>query len=404
MTEQEYRDVVPAEEEQQNQMAAEEEQEEQEAGEEVEAEEGEGEEQEEEELQEEIDNLEDRISKVKQVREKEKKEVSKEVKEENKKRENESKEEYREVYEKFLRRGMSDLNREERNTIREKRAQNVANSSKGGYLVPETWASEMIEKLEETNIMRRLATVETTAVETNIPVDVSKPQFAWIDEEGSFPETESEFGNRSVDAWKNGGIIKVSEELLFDNQYDLEGKIERDFGDAASDIGEEAFIAGDGVKKPRGIILDAQAGVSDAGGSSNVSFDDVIDLIYSLGRQYRRNAAFLVNDDAAKTLRKLKDNNDQYLWQPSTQQGEPDMLLGYAINYSPEMPDISDNNKALLFGDFSYYLIMDREGMFMQRLEEKYANTGQIGFRAYMRTDGMLTLPEAVKYLDVGSA
>ncbi len=80
------------------------------------------------------------------------------------------------------------------------------------------------------------------------------------------------------------------------------------------------------------------------------------------------------------------------------------MLLGYPLNYSPAMPDVSDNNKAILFGDFAYYNIYDRQGLFMQRLEEKYADQGQVGFRAYMRTDGLLTLPEAVKYLDVGTA
>ena len=355
-------------------------------------------------LEDEIDELESRISKLKEVREKEKKEVGKEAEKNREEKQEESESEYREVYEKFLRRGMADLNRTEKKTIREKRAQNISNASKGGYLVPQTWAQQMIEKLKEENVMRRLATVETTAVETNIPVDVSKPEFAWIDEEGTFPETESEFGQRSVDAWKNGGIIKVSEELLYDNQYDLEGKIERDFADAASDIGEEAFVAGNGVKKPRGIILDAQEGVADAGGTGNFDFDDIIDLIYSLKRPYRRNASFLANDDSVKALRKLKDNNDQYLWQPSTQAGEPDILMGYAINYSPAMPEFEDNNKAFLFGDFSYYGIYDRRGLFMQRLEEKYADQGQIGFRAYMRTDGLLTLPEAVKYLDIDEA
>lgn len=355
-------------------------------------------------LEEEIDNLEDRISKIQEVREKEKKEINKQLEREANKETNEGENEYREIYEKFLRRGMKELGREERNIVREKRAQNIVNSTKGGYLVPQTWANEMIEKLKEQNVMRRISTVETTAVETNIPVSTSKPSFGWIDEEGSYPTTEEGFGNRSIDAWKNGGIIKVSEELLYDNQYNLEGKIERDFADAAGDNGEAAFVAGDGVKKPRGITLDAQSGVADAGGAGDVNFDDIIDLIYALGSQYRRNASFLANDDAAKTLRKLKDGNGQYLWQPSTQAGQPDMMLGYNINYSPDMPDISDNNKAILFGDFAYYVIYDRQGLFMQRLEEKYAENGQIGFRAFMRTDGLLTLPEAVKYLDVGTA
>lgn len=353
-------------------------------------------------LDEEIDKLEERIEDLKKVEEREKK-ILEQMGGEGKEADNNDNE-YRSVYERMLRKGMDNLDREERKIIREKRAQSVANATKGGYLVPTEWANRMIEKLTEQSVMRRLATVETTAVETKIPVSTSKPTFGWIDEEGSFPTTDEEFGQKSVDAWKNGGIIKVSEELLYDNQYDLEGRIERDFSVAASQLEEAAFVNGNGVKKPRGLILDAEAGVSDAGGSSNVDFDDVIDLVYSLKSVYRRNANFLANDDAAKTLRKLKDSNNQYLWEPSTQAGQPDRLLGYDIYYSPEMPDVSDNNKAMLFGDLSYYSIYDRQGLFMQRLNEKYADNGQIGFRAYMRTDGLLTLPEAVKYLDVGSA
>ncbi len=353
-------------------------------------------------MDEEIDNLEERINDLKKVQEREKKIVN-DMGGENKDKEDKDNE-YRKVFEKYLRKGFGSMTREEARAVREKRAQNVANSTKGGYLVSQDWSNQVIEKLSDVNVMRRLATIESTSVETNIPVQTSKPTFGWIDEEGSYPETDAEFGNKSVDAWKNGGIIKVSEELLFDNQYNLEGRIQRDFADAAGDAGEAAFVAGDGVKKPRGIILDAEAGVSDAGGASNVDFDDIIDLVYSVKRVYRRNARFLANDDAAKTLRKLKDSNNQYLWQPATQAGEPDRLLSYPLEYSSEMPDISDNNKAILFGDISYYVIYDRQGLFMQRLEEKYADKGQIGFRAFMRTDGLLTLPEAVKYLDVGSA
>ncbi len=351
----------------------------------------------------EIDQLEDRIEKIQKVREREKREIKKEIQTE-KKQTQEQGDEYRAVFERYLRKGFESMDRGESQLIREKRAQNVANSAKGGYLVPQAWANQIIEELREQSIMRRLATVETTAIETNIPVSTSKPEFGWIDEEGTYPETDEEYGQKSVDAWKNGGIIKVSEELLYDNQYNLEARIERDFSLAAGEKEEEAFINGNGVKKPRGIILDAEAGVSDAGGSANVDFDDVIDLKYSLKSSYRRNAAFLANDDFAKTIRKLKDDNNRYLWEPSTQAGQPDSLLGYSIYYSPEMPKVEDNEKALLFGDFSYYVIYDRQGLFMQRLEEKYAETGQIGFRAYMRTDGLLTLPEAVKYLDVNQA
>ena len=348
----------------------------------------------------EADKLEERINDLKELQEREKREFEAQLDDEGRE---EKKDGYTQIYEKYIRRGFENLTRDETRKLREIRAQSVANATKGGYLVPEEWANTIIEKLPENNVMRMLATVDSTSVETNIPLSSSKPEFGWIDEEGTYPETDEEFGQKSVDAWKSGGIIKVSEELLLDNQYNLQGRISNNFSQAAGDIQEEAYINGNGVKKPRGILLDADAGVADAGGTAGFDADDVLDLIYSVKRGYRRNAKFLANDQTAKALRKLKDSNGQYIWQPSMQAGEPDSLAGYGIEYSPAMPDFEDNAKALLFGDIKYYNIFDRQGLFMQRLDEKYADTGQIGFRAYMRTDGLLTIAEAVKYLDIGS-
>ena len=353
------------------------------------------------ELEGDIQELENRISRLKSVREKEKKEVAGEAKKEQK--ENNSganDEEYRQAFETFLRGGAGELSREERSALREKRAQNVANASKGGYLVPETWEDRIIEKLTEESVMRRLARVDTVSTETNIPVDASKPQFGWIDEEGSYPETESEYGNKSASAWKLGGIIKVSEELLRDNAYNLEDRIERDAVDGLREQEEEAFVNGDNVKKPRGLLLDAETAVT-AAATDAITSDEVLDLIYGVKRPYRRNSALLTGDNTAKALRKLKDDNGQYLWQPSLQAGEPDALMGYRTEFSHAMPEMEAAAKPIAFGDFSYYNVFDRQGMFMQRLDEKYADTGQIGFKVYRRVDGMLTLEEAVKVLEM---
>lgn len=349
-----------------------------------------------------IDELEERISDLKKVQDRQKKKVIDGLDDDQRgKQDGDS--EYREVFEKFARRGINELTREEASMLRELRAQNIANASKGGYLVPETWENRIIEKLNDANVMRRLATIETTSTETNIPVSTSKPQFGWIDEEGSYPETDEEFGNKSVDAWKSGGIIKVSEELLYDNTYNLQGRIERDFVTAARDIEEAGFIVGDGVKKPRGLLLDAEVGKT-AAAVDAITFNELIDLVYSLRRPYRRNANFMLNDNSTKALRKIKNNNDQYVWEPSAQAGEPDRLLSYPLEYAQDMPDMAADNKPVAFGDFSYYSIYDRKGIALQRLNEKYADTGQIGFKGYKRVDGLLTLSEAVQVLQMASS
>ena len=165
---------------------------------------------------------------------------------------------------------------------------------------------------------------------------------------------------------------------------------------------ETAFINGDGSAKPYG-LLHATNGAGTAVTTAGTSFtaDEVLDLVYSLRNVYRPRAAFLMNDSTIKALRKLKDGAGQYLWQPGMKEGEPDRLLNYRVVTSPYMPEIGAGTKPILYGDFSFYWIADRQGRVFQRLNELYAATGQIGFRATQRVDGRLILPEAMKCLKI---
>ena len=135
---------------------------------------------------------------------------------------------------------------------------------------------------------------------------------------------------------------------------------------------------------------------------ADVTADDVIDLIYSLKRPYRKNAVFLTNDKCVAALRKLKDENGQFLWQPSLQAGEPDTCLGYKIYTSPFFPEPGPNKAVLAFGYFSYYNIGDRGPRSFAELKELFAGNGMVGFVAKERVDGKLVLPEAIKLLKTG--
>ena len=130
-----------------------------------------------------------------------------------------------------------------------------------------------------------------------------------------------------------------------------------------------------------------------------ITMDEVIDLFYSLRAPYRKRAAFVVNDATVKAIRKLKNGNGDYLWQPSLTVGAPDMLLGRPVYTSAYMPTIGAGAKTILFGDLGYYWVADREGRSFKRLNELYAPTGQVGFLASQRVDGKLILPESVKVL-----
>ncbi len=139
-------------------------------------------------------------------------------------------------------------------------------------------------------------------------------------------------------------------------------------------------------------------GVTTAGATA-ITVDEVLDLFYSLKAPYRNKAVFLMNDATVKAIRKLKDGNGQYLWQPSLQASTPDTILNRPLYTSSYVPTIASAAKTIAFGDFSYYWVADRQGRIFKRLSELFAVTGQIGFVATQRVDGKLILPEAIKVL-----
>ena len=118
-------------------------------------------------------------------------------------------------------------------------------------------------------------------------------------------------------------------------------------------------------------------------------------------RPYRKNASFITNDQTLSALRKLKDNNNAYIWQPSYQAGEPDRLLGYTLHTSAFVPLIAAGKPVIAFGDYSYYNIGDRGTRSLQELKELFAGNGMIGYVMKERVDGKLVLPEAVQLLQM---
>ena len=279
----------------------------------------------------------------------------------------------------------------------------IGTDSEGGYLVPDEYERTLVEALEEENIFRQMAKViKTSSGDRKIPVVASKGTASWIDEEGAFPESDDSFGQVSIGAYKLGTMIKVSEELLNDSVFDLQSYISREFARRIGAKEEEAFFTGDGKGKPLGVLAatgGAETGVT-AASATAVTADELMDLYYSLKSPYRKKAVWVLNDSTIKAIRKLKDNNGQYLWQPSLTAGAPDMILGRPIKTSAYMPVIAAGAKTIAFGDFSYYWIADRQGRSFKRLNELFAATGQVGFLASQRVDGKMILAEAVKVLE----
>ena len=279
----------------------------------------------------------------------------------------------------------------------------IGTDSEGGFLVPDEFENKLIDKLHDENIIRSLATVIlSSSGDKKIPVVAGHGEAVWTDEEAAFTESDDSFGMITLGAHKLSSIIKVSEELLNDAAFDIEGYITNEFVRRMATAEENAFINGDGTGRPTGILNTAEVGKK-ATAANALTTDEIIDLYHSLRSPYRKKAVFIANDSTIKAIRQLKDENGIYLWQPGLKEGQPDTLIGNKVYTSSYMPEIGAGNKPLIFGDLSYYWIADRQGRIFQRLNELYAATGQIGFRTYQRVDGKLTLPEAIKTLQNAS-
>lgn len=278
----------------------------------------------------------------------------------------------------------------------------VNTDSKGGYLAPVEFENVLIKKLEELNIMRQICDVRSMgAKETNIPVATNQGAASWLDEEEAYLATDDTYGQKVLKAKKVGRIIKISEELLADAAFNMETELSTSLAESIAKAEEDSFINGATTKEPTGFLSQVGKTVTSAV-TGALSYDDLVELRFSITSPYRREAIYLMADSAAKVLMKLKDGDGRPLWQPSIQAGQPDLVLGQAVYYSPYMPEFATGAKTIAYGNFKYYRIADRVGLFVQRLNELYAATGQIGFRGHRRTDGTLLVPSAISALAIG--
>ena len=270
----------------------------------------------------------------------------------------------------------------------------------GGYLVPEEFERQIITGLDEFNVMRNLCKVITTSAERKIPVAATHSTAAWTAENAAYTESNPTFNQKTIDAFKLTDLVKVSIELLEDSMFDLEEYIAKEFARAFGIAEEQAFCVGTGSGQPTGLFTanGGTVGVT-AAGTTAITADEIISLVYALKSPYRRNAKFLMNDATVSAIRKLKDGNGNYLWQPALQAGQPDKLLGYELYTSPYVPTLQAGAYTVAFGDFSNYWIADRSGRTVQRLNELYSTNGQVGFVGTERVDGKIILPEGIQLI-----
>jgi len=277
-------------------------------------------------------------------------------------------------------------------------------ASGGGFFVPTDLADAVVRGMRflpggVTSLARTLTTSSGDTI--NVPLNLTHGTAAWIAESGSYTPSDETITNGSLSAFKAGTKIIVSEELLTDSAFDLTSFISTEFGERIGALAESAYISGDGSGKPTG-ILDAASAVTvstlPAGYVTTLAWAGLATAIFTVPAQYRANMSILVADSLWVKLVATQDSTGAPLWNPSVANGAPDTFAGIPVYTHPNLAAVGANAKSAIVGDFSKaYTIRRVNGVFMQRQNELHSDSGQVGFRSYLRLDGKVLLADALR-------
>lgn len=319
--------------------------------------------------------------------------------------------EYRSVFERFVRFGEGELNPEERQVLRagSARAQGVGTPSAGGYTVPEGFWAKVTETLKFYATVAGVAEVLTTAEGSKVPWptnDDTGNKGAILDENTQITELAVAFGQAELEAYMyTSRLLLVSYQLLQDAGIDIEAFLARKMGERLGRAVNEHYTVGNGVSQPQGYMTGITAGKI-AGSTSAFTYEDLVDLVHSVDIAYRGNARFAVHDLVLGSIRKIKDDDGRYLWQPSMAAGVPDTILGYPyfVNNFQDAA-LEEGARPVVFGDFrAGFVVRNVAGGTIRRLEERYADFLQVGYFAFSRHDSVVQDASAIKYLQLGGA
>jgi HK97 family phage major capsid protein len=279
-------------------------------------------------------------------------------------------------------------------TLSERRDLTVGTATAGGNTVPTSFVGRLYEHMIETSAIRRTnVTIFTTqsGEDLQVPKTTSHSTAAIVAEAAAISESDPAFGQVTLEAYKYGGLIQVSSELLNDSGVDLVGYLARQAGRAIGNASGAHFVTGTGTNQPRGAVTASSLGVTGGAGVAGAfTTDNLIDLYYSVIPEYRANGYWLMSDAGAAMARKLKDTTDRYLWEASLSAGTPPLLLGRPVVIDPNVADPALSAKSVLFGDFSAYGIRDVRRVRFERSDDFAFANDLVTFRFLFRTDGDL--------------
>jgi HK97 family phage major capsid protein len=306
----------------------------------------------------------------------------------------------------YLRNGFGMMTVDEQSALRagyvefEGRAQSTLSGAAGGFSVaPDTsFYGRIVEAMKFFGGMNSAGCTElTTDTGGDLPIgtdDDTSNSGAIVAEEGAHTGGANvALGQKILHAYLySSKIVKVSWQLLQDSSFDFESYLGRKLGMRLGRIQNTHFTVGTGAAQPQGVSTAIGVGrQSLTGNATAVPFDDVIRLIHSVDVAYRGpGCRFMMHDLTAQAYELLKDGDGQYLWKPSVSEGGPDRLKGYPVVINNDFPQLAASAKHTAFGDFSNYYIRRVRGIQIVRLNELYAENGQVGFLAFARADGGL--------------
>lgn len=298
-------------------------------------------------------------------------------------------------------------------SLDESKALSVGTDPNGGYFVEPDTSGRIVTAIYETSPMRQVAgqqTISTDALEGIY--DLDEASFGWVGEQGSRPET----GTPQIAKWRIPvhemyAQPQATQQVLDDASIDLESWLQGKVTDKFSRAENTAFVTGDGVDKPRGFttypagtsipgqIQQFGSGVNGGFAATPNGGDKLLDMIYSTKQGYRQNARWFMNRSTVAGVRKLKDSDGNYLWQPGLASGQPSQLLGFPILEFEDMADYTTTGAlAIAFGNMNEaYQIVDRQGI--RILRDPFTGKPFVKFYMTKRVGGDVVNFEAIKLL-----
>ncbi len=273
--------------------------------------------------------------------------------------------------------------------VEQVRTLTVSSDPGAGYLAPAEMSTEFLRDLVEFSPIRSVASVRTTgAPSVKYPKRTSGTNAKWEGETEESEESSMAFGQAEVEIHKMMTFVDISNELLMDSAGAVETEVRLAL---AEDFGQKeavAFVNGSGVKQPAGFMQDADIAFTANGHATNLADEALITLLYAMPATYRNRGAWGMNGTTLATIRKLKDGQGNYLWQPAYQAGQPETILGRPVVEMLDMPNVADGTFPIIYGDFSAYRIVDR--LALSILSDPYtkANRGVTRVHATRRVGG----------------